>query len=53
MLHQVFYWAFQLPPAKKVGFLSLMPMLPMWFAASLLMLPWALVTLGTRSWGTR
>ncbi len=52
-LHQTFYWAFQLPPAKKVGFLSLMPMLPMWIAASLLMLPWALLTLRTRSWGTR
>ncbi len=53
MLHQTFYWAFQLPPARKVGFLSLMPMLPMWIAASLLMLPWALVTLRTRGWGTR
>ncbi len=53
MLHQTFYWAFQLPPAKKVGFLSLMPMLPMWIAASLLMLPWAMVTLRKRGWGTR
>ena len=53
MLHQTFYWAFQLPPAKKVGFLSLMPMLPMWIVASLLMLPWAMVTLRTRGWGTR
>ena len=53
MLHQTFYWAFQLPPAKKVGFLSLMPMLPMWIAASLLMLPWAMVTLRRRGWGTR
>lgn len=53
MLHQTFYWAFQLPPAKKVGFLALMPMLPMWIVASLLMLPWAMLTLGTRGWGTR
>lgn len=53
LLHQTFYWAFQLPPARKVGFLSLMPMLPMWLAASLLMLPWALVTLRTSCWGTR
>ena len=53
MLHQTFYWAFQLPPAKKVGFLSLMPMLPMWIAASLLMLPWAMVTLRRTGWGTR
>ena len=53
MLHQTFYWAFQLPPAKKVGFLSLMPMLPMWLAASLLMLPWAMVTLRRSGWGTR
>ncbi len=53
MLHQTFYWSFQLPPAKKVGFLSLMPMLPMWIVSSLLMLPWALVTLRRRGWGTR
>jgi hypothetical protein len=36
-----------------VGFLSLMPMLPMWIVASLLMLPWAMVTLRKRGWGTR
>ncbi len=52
-LHQTFYWAFQLPPAKKVGFFSLMPMLPMWIAASLVMLPWAMVTLRSSDWGTR
>ena len=53
LLHQSFYWAFQLPPAKKVGFFSLMPMLPMWIVASLVMLPWAVVTLRKKSWGTR
>lgn len=53
MLHQSFYWAFQLPPAKKVGFFSLMPMLPMWIVASLVMLPWAVFTLRKKSWGTR
>lgn len=53
LLHQTFYWAFQLPPARKVGFFSLMPMLPMWIVASLVMLPWAVVTLRKKSWGTR
>ncbi len=53
ILHQSFYWAFQLPPAKKVGFFSLMPMLPMWIVASLVMLPWAVFTLRKKSWGTR
>jgi len=42
MLHQTFYWAFQLPPDDKVGFFSFMPMLP-----------WALVTIREMSWGTR
>ena len=53
LLHQSFYWAFQLPPAKKVGFFSLVPMPPMWIIASLVMLPWAVVTLRKKSWGTR
>jgi hyaluronan synthase len=53
VLHQSFYWAFQLPPATKVGFFSLMPMLPMWIVASLVMLPWAVFTLRKKSWGTR
>ena len=45
MLHQTFYWAFQLPPDDKVGFFSFMPMLPIWILATLVMLPWALVTI--------
>jgi len=53
MLHQTFYWAFQLPPDDKVGFFSFMPMLPMWLVATLIMLPWAFLTLRERSWGTR
>jgi hypothetical protein len=36
-----------------VGFFSLMPMLPMWLVASLVMLPWAVFTLRKKSWGTR
>ena len=53
LLHQVFYWAFQLPPADKVGFFSLMPMLPVWIFFTLLLLPWAMMTLSDSSWGTR
>ena len=53
MLHQTFYWAFQLPPADKVGFFSLMPMLPVWIFFTLLLLPWAMLTLRDGSWGTR
>lgn len=53
LMHQTFYWAFQLPPADKVGFFSFMPMLPMWLVATLIMLPWAFLTLRERSWGTR
>jgi hyaluronan synthase len=53
MLHQTFYWAFQLPPADKVSFFSFMPMLPIWILATLIMLPWALVTIREMSWGTR
>ena len=52
LMHQTFYWAFQLPPADKVGFFSFMPMLPMWLVATLIMLPWAFLTLRERSWGT-
>ncbi len=53
MLHQIFYWAFQLPPADKVSFFSLMPMLPVWIFFTLLLLPWAMLTLRNGSWGTR
>ena len=53
MLHQTFYWAFQLPPADKVSFFSLMPMLPVWIFFTLLLLPWAMLTLRNSSWGTR
>jgi hyaluronan synthase len=53
LLHQVFYWAFQLPPADKVGFFSLMPMLPIWIFFTLLLLPWAMMTIRDGSWGTR
>ncbi|MDP7607674.1 MAG: glycosyltransferase [Candidatus Poseidoniia archaeon] len=53
LMHQTFYWAFQLPPADKVSFFSFMPMLPMWVLATLILLPWALLTLRERSWGTR
>ena len=53
MLHQTFYWAFQLPPADKVGFFSLMPMLPVWIFFTLLLLPWAMFTLRDGTWGTR
>ena len=53
MLHQTFYWAFQLPPADKVSFFSLMPMLPVWIFFTLLLLPWAMLTLRDGSWGTR
>ena len=53
MLHQTFYWAFQLPPADKVSFFSLMPMLPVWIFFTLLLLPLAMLTLRDGSWGTR
>ena len=53
MLHQTFYWAFQLPPADKVGFFSLMPMLPVWIFFTLLLLPWAMFTLRDGTWGSR
>lgn len=53
MLHQTFYWAFQLPPADKVSFFSLMPMLPVWIFFTLILLPWAILTLRDGSWGTR
>ena len=53
MLHQTFYWAFQMPPADRVGFFSFMPMMPLWIFATLVMLPWAFLTLRERSWGTR
>ena len=53
LLHQTFYWAFQMPPADRVGFFSFMPMMPLWVFATLVMLPWAMLTLRERSWGTR
>ena len=52
-LHQTFYWAFQLPPADKIGFFSLMPMLPVWIIFTLILLPWAMLTIRNVSWGTR
>ena len=52
-LHQTFYWAFQLPPADKIGFFSLMPMLPVWIIFTLILLPWAMLTIRSGSWGTR
>tara|TARA_Y100000746_G_scaffold63223_1_gene51991 strand:- start:467 stop:1798 length:1332 start_codon:yes stop_codon:yes gene_type:complete len=53
LLHQTFYWAFNLPPADKVGFFSLMPMLPVWIFFTLALLPYAMLTIRTGSWGTR
>ena len=53
ILHQTFYWAFQLPPADKVSFFSLMPMLPVWIFFTHFLLPWAMLTLRDGSWGTR
>ena len=52
-MHQTFYWAFQLPPAGKVGFFSLMPMLPVWIFFTLILLPWAMLTIRNSGWGTR
>jgi len=52
-MHQTFYWAFQLPPADKVGFFSLMPMLPVWIFFTLILLPWAILTIRNSGWGTR
>jgi len=53
MLHQTFYWAFQPDSEKKVGYLSLLPMLPVWVIFTLFLLPWAMFTIRSTGWETR
>ena len=53
ILHQIFFALFNKTDALKIGFVSLIPAIPMWVFSALLIIPLALLTLRDNRWLTR